>query len=258
MTSNSILQAIDNPEEAAFLAARRQARRRVFLAILAVVGAVTLAVSWKVTRHFIGSYWLQANHYMVSWNADGKKWKTGGSTSVKFVQQWSMSNNAQGVTDLSRLALLHRLEELDLSGAVSLTDADLEVLDRLTELRTLNLDRTIRRGWLEVRDTYLTDAMLARVQWLRNLKDISVGGQAITDDGLANLAGLSGLEYVDLHETATTDAGLEHLKALPRLKSLNLFGTKVTAQGVKKFEATHPDVKIMSDTIPNPSIIRID
>jgi hypothetical protein len=33
---------------------------------------------------------------------------------------------------------------------------------------------------------------------------------------------------------------------------LDLIGTRVTLEGIRKFEARHPDVKVVSDVVPPP------
>ena len=55
---------------------------------------------------------------------------------------------------------------------------------------------------------------------------------AVTDAGLAALANMPNLRRLQLQETSTGDAGLIGIKTLPNLEVLNLYDTHVTDQGV--------------------------
>jgi hypothetical protein len=243
------VEALDDPIEAAYLAGRRKARRRVLVVILTTLGLVILSLAWKAGQHLVVASWLEANHYRVSWGIDPSNRNLGGGTSVKGVPHyWSINDNSARNADLKYLTSLHRVEGLDLSLSVGLIDTDLAILDRLTALQSLNLDRSRTPAWINIDyPGYLTDATLSRIKGLRNLEELNLGSQPITDAGLANLRGLGQLQYLELRKTEITDAGLEHLKALPRLKSLDLTGTKVTAREIQKFEAARPDVKVIAD-----------
>ena len=251
METHPILLAIDNPERAAYLAERRAKRLRIFLLGLAVLLTVLLAIGWKVGRHLVAASWLEANHHKVVWETPGKSWKQGGTTSVKYVSHFSMSGSSQRDADLELITWLHRVEELDLSNVPNLTDSDMNFLERLRSLRTLSLDSGRSSGWI-TKPSLLTDTTLEKIGSLENLETLDMAGHAITDAGLANLSGLRQLKNINVRFTNVTDAGLEHLKNLKQLRSLDLIGTKVTSEGVRKFETQHPDVKVISDTIPVP------
>ncbi len=217
----------------------------IWLAAVLVVGLALMG--WKVGRHLSATSWLESNHFRVIWGFDGKNWRSGGDTTVKYVTGYSFFTDDRAAINLKHLTWLHRVEELDLTSVPQITDDDLVVLDRLPSLRGLFLDRTKQRIPNPASSSFLTDQTLARIAKLKNLEHLTIGGQAITDAGLAQLKGLSQLTDIELPQTEITDAGLEHLKALPRLKSLDLSGTKVTPQAIKKLEAARPDLKIICD-----------
>ena len=110
--------------------------------------------------------------------------------------------------------------EASLSGPQA-SDAALEHLKGLTQLRTLNL------GGAQV-----TDAGLANLKNLFDLQDLDLRETRVTGTGLANLEGLSHLRSIDLAGVEVTDAGLVGLKALNHLRSLNLAGTPVADAGL--------------------------
>jgi len=70
-----------------------------------------------------------------------------------------------------------------------------------------------------------TDAILAHVGRLRRLKWLDVRSMRVTDAGLAHLAGLSDLRSLScLGTPGLTDAGLAHLAGLERLEALSIEG----------------------------------
>ena len=113
------------------------------------------------------------------------------------------------------------------------TDAGLANLAGLTQLRKLGLD-----------DTKVTGAGLAHLAGLTQLQTLSLGRTEVTDAGLENLQGLTGLQVLSLDDTQITDAGLAHLRGLTALQTLYLHDMKVTDAGVKKLQEALPNSKI--------------
>lgn len=115
------------------------------------------------------------------------------------------------------------LTRLDLTGTRVKT---LQKLEGLSSLRMLDL-----------RDTQVGDAGLARLKELTLLESLVISGTKVTDRGLGDLLG--GLKHVwvlDLGRTATTDAGLEHVGRLSGLGHLWLNGTKITDGGIERLK----------------------
>ena len=62
----------------------------------------------------------------------------------------------------------------------------------------------------------MTDAGLAHLTGLENLKSLNLAANQVTDAGLVHLAGLTALEYLNLSRTQVTDVGVAELQtALP-------------------------------------------
>jgi YHS domain-containing protein len=95
--------------------------------------------------------------------------------------------------------------------------------------------------WLDLAGTRISDAGLAPIAAMSNLKRLHLERTGVTDAGLAVLSGLAGLEYLNLYGTEVTDAGLDSLEKLPALKQIYLWQTKVTPSGAKTFADARTD-----------------
>jgi len=127
------------------------------------------------------------------------------------------------VTDagLETLKGLTNLRELHL-WSTDVTDSGLVHLERLTKLQSLSLDGCQR----------VTDAGLEHLKGLVNLKKLVIASRTVSGTGLVHLAELSNLERLNLNHTQTSDAGLLHLKGLTSLEGLGLNSTQVTDLGM--------------------------
>ena len=112
------------------------------------------------------------------------------------------------------------LEELDLPGNVSATDADLKYLSRLIALTGL-----------ELHDPRITDAGLVYLKNLTSLKRLNTLGTQVSGAGLISLAPMTDLEILNLRENAVsmTSSPIGHLKRLTRL---DLFETPIDDRGL--------------------------
>jgi len=120
-----------------------------------------------------------------------------------------------------RMELFDKVICVDLSDT-QVTDAWLARLTGLTELTVLSLNRT-----------KVTDKGLMRVTGMRNLEAISLNQTLITNVGLMHLHGLTGLRSLDLGRTEINDAGLVELQGFTSLEDLDLGGTDVTNAGLQ-------------------------
>ena len=133
--------------------------------------------------------------------------------------------------DLEHLRTLGQLRSLNLSGT-AITDAGLASLENLTSLQVLQLSSTRvsdagvphLRGLTQLRElsfyhTHVTDDGLASLKGLVNLHDLTLSGPRITDAGLTQLAGLKDLRHLYLGQTGVSKAGAQALKkALPKIE----------------------------------------
>jgi hypothetical protein len=110
----------------------------------------------------------------------------------------------------------------DVSGASIATDSHLRYLVAFPHLRSLSLFRV---------SGFDQDGR-------RQLQS------AVTDAGLAFLGRLPQLRQLNLAGTKVTDAGLEHIRGLTQLEDLHLAGTQVTDEGVKKLQQALPNCQI--------------
>ncbi len=114
-----------------------------------------------------------------------------------------------------------------------ITDADLELLGSLPELRTLDLRRTS-----------ITDAGVARLRGLKQLRLINLFRTQITNDGLVHLSGNKDLETLLVGGTKITDEGATHLRAFAKLKKLSVFDTQIGDASLPNL-AGLPDLEIL-------------
>ncbi len=70
--------------------------------------------------------------------------------------------------------------------------------------------------------TKLTDAALEHLEGLTNLRSLDLTNSKVTDVGLKHLIGLTNLQSLELWDTQVTDAGMEHLEGLTNLSKLSL------------------------------------
>ena len=97
---------------------------------------------------------------------------------------------------------------------------------------------------LDIARSKVTDAGLAKVAAMKNLKELHLEGTTIGDAGLDHLKGLSELEYLNLYNTKVTDAGLAKLAGLGKLHALYLWQSGVTKAGVAALKAKLPKTHI--------------
>ena len=83
---------------------------------------------------------------------------------------------------------------------------------------------------VDLSNTWVTDADLAKLARLPQLESINLAYTKITDQGLEHLAPLKNVKVLDLYYAeSVTDLGIAHLKHWKNLEHLNVRGTKVTS-----------------------------
>lgn len=151
---------------------------------------------------------------------------------------------------LAHLRNLTSLEDLYVWDSILVSDAGVENLKGLVNLRNLHLDnskitddgflklaRLKKLEHLVLEKHAFSDRGMASVKGMTKLTWLCIGGSnriasAITDDGLALIAGHTGLENLDISYSKVTDRGLKHLARLKKLTILDLEGCQITDDGL--------------------------
>ena len=94
-------------------------------------------------------------------------------------------------------------------------------------------------------DNDFTDAEIAHLEALPQLKTLNLPGAAITDTGVSRLATLRRLTWLDIGYAKISDAGLEHLAELSQLSELHINDTNVTDEGAQRLQHVLPTCKIV-------------
>lgn len=98
--------------------------------------------------------------------------------------------------------------KIDLNHS-AVADADLEILSTLTDLQSLNLDGS----------AHLSDAGMEHLKGLKNLRFLSLAFTPITDAGLKPLHDLANLQTLNLWSCRVTDQGVKELQEkLPKVQ----------------------------------------
>ncbi len=223
---------------------RYTVRLWVLMLLVAVAG---LALGWRVNRAHAqaravarikeagGRVWydyeldgnLQPKANASPWAPDWLRRMLGDeyfqeAISVSFFEQ-TTDDTLASVEDLDRLI------EFNLAAAgnnTKLTEAGLAHLRRLKNLRI------VRIGDARVNDAALGD--LARLPQLQELFLLHTDG--ITDTGWANLAKMTELRDLVLGSTGITASATRHLASLTKLRSLDVFANPITDAGLPWLE----------------------
>ncbi|HKR65960.1 MAG TPA: C45 family autoproteolytic acyltransferase/hydrolase, partial [Thermoanaerobaculia bacterium] len=140
----------------------------------------------------------------------------------------NLNGVADGAAQLRAITDLAAVQQLGLK-ATDVTDADLAILEKMTNLTSLGLA-----------ETKITDDGLKHLAKLKKLEILNLSGTNITDAGLAHLAGLTNITGLQLSSTKITDAGLVHLNGMGRLTKLNVTNTAVTDAGAAAAKKSLP------------------
>ena len=143
-------------------------------------------------------------------------------------------NNAE----LAHIGRLYAIEHLQLIGGSAAGDG------RITDAGLAHLKNLLNLRFLSVRGTEITDAGLPHLAGLEDLEELDLGINRLGDAGLIHLKSLKSLRKLRLSATNITDAGLAHLEAMKNLKSLVINSTKVTEAGVERLCRSRPDLQI--------------
>lgn len=126
---------------------------------------------------------------------------------LRSVLLWDTPVTAEG---MEQIAKLDQLTELNIGNNRKITDAAMEPIKAMTNLRALHLPLT-----------------------------------SISDKGLIWLRGLTNLTNLVIRQNEITDAGLEELTPLKALESLDVRDTNVTVDGIQRLKQHLPNCQIL-------------
>ncbi|MGE0605883.1 MAG: hypothetical protein AB7O62_02065 [Pirellulales bacterium] len=133
--------------------------------------------------------------------------------------------------DLQLLADLAPLESLVLQVPTEISDAGLAHLAGLMNLKTLNL-----------KNSTVTDEGLAALAGLPRLELLRLGSSQVRGPGLRHIAELAELRHLILQKAPLADAGLAHLHGLGKLESLYVEETETTPEGLRALQKALPNL----------------
>lgn len=109
------------------------------------------------------------------------------------------------------------------------------------------------RVWcVDLTDTKATDASLDCLAKMPELRDLRLDGTSITDAGLERLTGAKRLGLLYLARTRITDDGLDTLAGLPQLFFVHIGDTRITNQGVDKLRRLLPKCYVAPFDVSGP------
>ncbi len=182
---------------------------------------------FQIIQQEAGFFRIQSNHAEVGngswavleWRAEGMPATDADKTGVEAVV--ARIEKLKGQVTRDDKAPGRPLTTIDLHGT-RVTDADLVMLEGLTQLKTLNLY-----------DTPITDAALAHMSGLVRLEVLHLSSTAINGSGLQYLARLPALREVNLHKTQVSDDSMQYLAGLANLWKLTLSDTPISDRALQ-------------------------
>ena len=145
------------------------------------------------------------------------------------------------------------LRTLSLAGS-EFDNTSLSVLDRLSELHTLDLSRTQTAAGLlrslrltsirtlKLNDcSWVNDGLLRHLQTYSTLQTLEVSGTQITDEGIRLLLKLPNLCWLDLHDCESVGTeSLSMLSGVSSLRGLIMSGHSLSVEAAFRFQELRP------------------
>lgn len=148
---------------------------------------------------------------------------------LKSLSLLGTSVTESGLADL--LARLPNLEDLHVEGE-QFGDVSLASVATLSRLRRLTLSIAA------------TDAGLAQLGSLRQLRKLNLNGNAYSDAAMERLKELPTIESLYLNTPNLSDEGLRQLAALPSLRELTLRDASISDEAITQLRAALPELQI--------------
>ncbi len=147
---------------------------------------------------------------------------------IDFAQAWSGTEGMRQGDEIARqLRELPGLESI--TGVSYLSAEGVKTLAALRNLRCLDI------GLKDRRQGYHGPTGLSYLRGLNSLEELSLaGGEALSEADLAALESLRNLRVLSLMGPQVTDVGLAAINKLERLERLDLLGASVTRRGLSQ------------------------
>lgn len=105
---------------------------------------------------------------------------------------------------------------------------------------------------LNLAKTRITNRTLGVIARMPRLTRLDLHDTTIDDAGVARLSGMKELRSLNLYGTDVSDKSIQVLATLPRLANLYLWQTKVTEDGAARLAAAMPNTKIVRNMMLPP------
>lgn len=153
------------------------------------------------------------------------------TSGISHLVLWESSAGDATVAGLDKLERLEMLEIVD----TNITDAGLAHVAAIRNLRSLDLSKCATG----------TDAGLTHLQKLKTLRNLRLAELPLTGSGLKVLARLPQLESLGHWHMNISDRGLAHLSGHQHLKSLDLrWNQGITRQGAQELKRSLPGCRV--------------
>ncbi len=129
---------------------------------------------------------------------------------------------------IAQLSTLTSLEELTFANSLEGSDAWLEPVRSLTNLKVLNADIPAVRFF-----PVIHDQGIANLQPLVNLQRLRISNTEIKDKSMTYLESMGDLREFELIWTSVTNRGIAVLKKFPHLRKLTVSSPSIDNQGLK-------------------------
>jgi uncharacterized membrane protein len=156
------------------------------------------------------------------------------SGSAGEVSEKAMQRLAQAGISPMPIAQENNYLMVSFAGRRDVSDEQLTVLKEIEE----------QLVWLNLGHTAITDAQMNLIAQLRNLRVLYLNNTGITDAGIAKLSPLVELRWLSVVGTKVSDASVETFAKLTNLNTLFLFETNLTDQGITRILDAKQDIRI--------------
>lgn len=160
----------------------------------------------------------------------------------------TLDDNEVGIDDdgFEYLHRLTRLRHLNLNDSVRISDASLRLVKKLKRLQILCLARPSYFSRPK-ETTGFSPAGIAQLASLSVIEKLDLSGQCITDAAAEHLGKLVWLKHLTLKECPITDISLRIIESLPRLEYVNLAGCRyLEKKSVLDLQKRLPRLRLIS------------